>query len=118
MVYAHKAQYYQAINDSTAMNNSGLFVEFLLESILEALKQHSAVTPEVAPEVTPEVKRLLDLFYSGEPLSRKELQVRIGLADEKNFRQKYLLPALVAGYIEMTIPEKPQSSLQKYRRVR
>jgi len=93
------------------MNDSGIFVAFLLSAILEALTKNPASTPEV----TPEVLRLLDLFNTDETLTRKELQDRIGLKDEKNFRQKYLLPALAAGCIEMTIPEKPQSSLQRYK---
>jgi ATP-dependent DNA helicase RecG len=48
-------------------------------------------------------------------LLREELQKRIGLADRKHFRTDYLRPALYAGLIEMTIPDKPTSSKQKYR---
>nr|WP_298269795.1 hypothetical protein [Geobacter sp.] len=33
----------------------------------------------------------------------------------KNFRLIYLRPALDAGLIEMTIPDKPRSSNQRYR---
>jgi ATP-dependent DNA helicase RecG len=32
-----------------------------------------------------------------------------------NFRKNYLLPALKAGFLEMTIPGKPQSNKQRYR---
>ena len=35
--------------------------------------------------------------------------------DRKSFRERYLKPALDEGLIEMTIPEKPNSRLQKYR---
>ncbi|MFO7598231.1 MAG: cell filamentation protein Fic, partial [Candidatus Desulfacyla sp.] len=33
----------------------------------------------------------------------------------KSFRERYLKPALTDGLIEMTIPDKPNSRLQKYR---
>jgi hypothetical protein len=32
-----------------------------------------------------------------------------------NFEERYLKPAIEAGFIELTIPDKPQSRLQKYR---
>jgi len=48
-------------------------------------------------------------------MSRREIQSKLGLKDEKHFRQKYQQPAVAAGLIEMTIPDKPNSRLQKYR---
>ncbi|MET0266680.1 MAG: Fic family protein [Duganella sp.] len=44
-----------------------------------------------------------------------DIQLAPGLKDEKHLRNSYLQPALEAKLIEMTIPEKPQSRLQKYR---
>lgn len=49
------------------------------------------------------------------PLSREDLQRQVGLADRKHFREVLLNPLLSAGWLEMTIPETPQSRLQKYR---
>ncbi len=37
----------------------------------------------------------------------------LGLKDRKYFSKEYLTPALHAGLIEMTIPDKPKSKLQK-----
>ncbi len=48
-------------------------------------------------------------------LTRRELQGRLKLKGEENFRNLYLMPALNAGLMEMTVPEKPRSRLQKYR---
>ena len=63
-------------------------------------------------EVTPEV-RLLRVI-KGE-MSRQELQKELGLRGEEHFRKAYLLTALEVNLIEMTIPDKPRSSKQKYR---
>jgi len=46
---------------------------------------------------------------------RKETQQIPGLKDEKHFRSAYQHPAIAAGLIEMTVPDKPHSHLQKYR---
>ncbi len=48
-------------------------------------------------------------------MNRREIQDRLGLKAEKNFRLLYLRPALDAGLIEITIPSKPQSPKQCYR---
>ena len=65
-----------------------------------------------APEVTPEV-RLVQVLV-GE-MTRQQLQQALGLKDDDHFRKAYLQPALDAGLIEMTVPDKPRSSRQKYR---
>ena len=70
-------------------------------------------TAQVTGEVTGEVKRLL--LICRDIMTRKELQQKLRLKGEGNFRQLYLVPALDAGYIEMTLPDKPNSRLQQYR---
>jgi len=63
---------------------------------------------------TDPVIRLLRALVDG-PLSSGELRKRLNLKHRPTFRENYLHPALEKGYIEMTIPEKPSSRLQKYR---
>jgi len=70
-------------------------------------------TMEDTMEVTVEVKRLISVM-NGE-MKRAEIQSLLGLKNNDNFRLKYVLPALEAKIIEMTIPDKPKSSKQKYR---
>jgi ATP-dependent DNA helicase RecG len=47
--------------------------------------------------------------------ARDELQRASGIKDREHFRKRYLEPLLTAGWLEMTIPDKPRSSKQKYR---
>ncbi len=68
------------------------------------------------PQVTPQVKQLLEVL-EGEML-REEIQAMLGLKDRKSFRERYLKPALEAGLIEMTLPDKPTSKVQRYRKSR
>jgi ATP-dependent DNA helicase RecG len=70
------------------------------------------VAPEVTPEVTPEVR--LAMVLKG-AMTRRALQESLSLRDSEHFRTAYLAPALEAGLIEMTIPDKPASRLQRYR---
>ena len=71
------------------------------------------VTDQVTDQVGPEVGRLLSVI-SGE-MTRAELQEHLGMKHVPHFRNAYLRPALDAGLIELTIPDKPNSRLQKYR---
>lgn len=71
------------------------------------------VAGEVTGEVAGEVARLLAVLSV--PMKRTEIQNLLGLKHEDHFREAYLTPALAAGLVEMTIPSKPTSRLQKYR---
>lgn len=82
----------------------------LRQRFIQATEQK---TPQVTGEVTGEVRRLLSVM-SGE-MRRVEIQKALGLRHEDHFRDAYLLPGLAAGVIEMTVPDKPRSSKQRYR---
>ena len=71
------------------------------------------VTAHVAEHVTEQVVQVLQAC-EGEK-SRAELMSTLGLVHREHFRESHLVPALAAGYLEMTIPDKPKSSRQKYR---
>jgi Fic family protein len=109
LIFEHQAEYYAALQESTQKTDSAPFIAFMLRMILDTV---TTSTPEVAPEVTPEV-RLLSVL-AGE-MTRQQIKEALGLKDDEHFRKAYLLPALDAGLIEMTIPDKPRSSKQKYR---
>jgi Fic/DOC family protein len=70
-------------------------------------------TPHDTPQVTPQVRRVLEACQ--QPSTRRELQSALKLLDRVHFQEKYLIPAISAGFLEMTNPDKPLSKLQKYR---
>ena len=71
-------------------------------------------TDQVTGQVTDQVKQLLAVL-SGE-MGRNELQAALKLVNRSHFTTAYLKPALAAGLIEMTLPDKPTSRNQRYRR--
>ena len=74
------------------------------------------VTTDVTMDVTIEIANLLRLL-KGE-MSRLDLQVTMALRNAEHFRKTYLAPAMAAGYVEMTLPDKPRSTKQRYRLTR
>ncbi|MBK5209779.1 MAG: putative DNA binding domain-containing protein [Flavobacteriaceae bacterium] len=83
-----------------------MFSENFLRMSFPAAK---TITPQVTPQVMELVKVLKD------EMSRQEIQDKIGLSDRKNFMENYLNRALEFGVIEMILPDKPNSRLQKYK---
>ena len=110
LIFEHQAEYYQAIQESTQKTDSAPFIAFMLRMILDTV---TTSAHQVSPQVTPQVGELLAVIQ-GE-MGRETLQSALGLSDRKSFRERYLKPALADGLIEMTIPDKPNSRLQKYR---
>ncbi|MCF8130750.1 MAG: putative DNA binding domain-containing protein [Deltaproteobacteria bacterium] len=89
-------------------------VEFPIHPVFsDALKTTPEVTVEVTVEVTMEVRKLLRAM-NGEH-TRRELQEMLRLKNADHFRKAYLLLAIETGVVEMTLPDKPNSRLQKYR---
>lgn len=73
------------------------------------------VTPPVETPVGEYVRRLLVLLLQSGALGNAEIREAFGLKDRRRLRETYMDPALDAGLVEMTIPNKPNSRLQKYR---
>ncbi|HMS17462.1 MAG TPA: Fic family protein, partial [Planctomycetota bacterium] len=110
LVFEHQAEYYQAIGESTRQTDSAPFITFMLRVILETV---TSTAPQVTLQVTPQVGELLSAIQGD--MERERLQFALGLSDRKSFRERYLKPAMDHGLIEMTIPDKPSSRLQRYR---
>jgi len=61
-------------------------------------------------------KRLVNVL-GNEVLTTNEIMLRLGMTHKPTFRKNYLNPAIEMGLVEMTVPGKPRSRYQKYRKI-
>ena len=108
-----QAEYYKILAACDKAGNSTAFIEYLLSALLVALRD-SPNTDQVDDQVSDQVAALLRALGT-KTLSALECMKRLKLSHRPTFRANYLNPALSAGLIERTIPDKPNSRLQKYR---
>ena len=60
-------------------------------------------------------RKVLVALKGGDVMSTSELAEKVGISQPKNMRRRYLRLLLDMGLVEYTIPQKPNSRLQKYR---
>lgn len=76
----------------------------------EASQQHQM--PRNGDNSKTITERILD--FCREPRSMTEIATMLGVKDRKWIREHYILP-LLNTHLELTIPDKPNSRMQKYR---
>ncbi|MBL7076755.1 MAG: putative DNA binding domain-containing protein [Kiritimatiellae bacterium] len=78
-------------------------------------EEPSIQSPTQSPtQLSDPVLMVLTCLVDG-PKSSGELRESLSIRHRPTFRQNYLHPVLERGFAEFTIPNKPSSSLQKYR---
>ena len=115
LIRTRQKEYYDALGKSDKVADSSEFVEFLLHIIYDTLKEISVVGEVNYNEEKSSIQKVLDVLGSNE-LSAIEIMDKLGLSHKPTFRKNYLNPALEKGVIEMTMPDKPRSRNQKYRK--
>lgn len=113
MIHQRQAEYYRVLGFCDKAGQSTSFIEFLLGAILSALRE-LAMTDPVDDQVSDQVMSLLKIL-ARQTRSAMECMKLLKLSHRPTFRANYLGPALESGLIERTIPDKPNSRLQKYR---
>lgn len=81
------------------------------------------VVTQVANQVHPSKPSLTKaqkdiVYFCSVPRSAQEILERIGLTNQTFNRKKHIQPLVDMGVLEMTNPENPNASNQKYRKVR
>ncbi|MBC8174842.1 MAG: Fic family protein [Candidatus Marinimicrobia bacterium] len=113
IVRDRQIEYYNALEQCGQAGESTLFIEYMLDSILEAMNQ-LADSDQVTDQVTDQVKKLINVMGI-RWLSSNEIMAKLGLSHKPTFRKNYLNPALESGLIEMSNPGSPRSPQQKYK---
>ncbi|ERK53108.1 hypothetical protein HMPREF1552_00586 [Leptotrichia sp. oral taxon 879 str. F0557] len=121
-------EYYDTLAIADKEGESTIFVEFMLKIINDSLKEiktSERITDQDNDQVTVQdsdqdknpVEKLLSVLGDN-VLSATEIMERLNLVHKPTFRKNYLNPALEAKLIERTIPDKPNSKNQKYRKLK
>lgn len=105
LIYQNQKAYYDALQASTDRSDSAPFIEFILQMILDAI---------LSSDASDQVKRLIQNMERKE-YSLTELMALLDLSHRATFQKNYLTPALEAGVIERTLPDKPKSPKQNYK---
>ena len=122
LIQSRQKEYYDALGVADKQADSAGFVELMLEIIRDSLTEVTVVgrnadqgIDQVTDQDKTPTERLLSAL-GNETLSATKLMERLGLSHRPTFRKNYLNPALEQKLIERTIPDKPNSRNQKYKK--
>ena len=122
LIQSRQKEYYDALGMADKQADSAGFVELMLEIIRDSLTEVTVVgrnTDQDIDQVTDQDKTPTERLLSAlgnKTLSATKLMERLGLSHRPTFRKNYLNPALEQKLIERTIPDKPNSRNQKYKK--
>ena len=118
VLYQNRAQYYEAIENARKANDFGVFIEFALSTLFDSvlLQEKHQVKHEDKHQVELNdiALSILKALKNGN-LSRKEIFAEIGMSGDSCAFKRHIEPLITEGLVERTIPDKPNSKLQKYR---
>ncbi|EPD28737.1 Fic family protein [Actinotignum schaalii] len=124
LIQSRQQDYYRAFVVAGKEGDSSNFVELMLEIIRDSLTEVDVLGRSSDQDTDQDgavhdwkIQQLLSVL-SDKTLSAAEIMDLLGLSHRGSFREGYLMPALRLGLIERTIPDKPTSRNQRYRKSR
>lgn len=109
----NQEEYYRSIGLSTSEGKSDRFILFMLGVIRQAVEELARDARNHQSHISSQIGALLRVMETY-PMTALELMEKLGLKSRAAFRKNYLQPALEAGLIRMTEPDKPTSRNQRY----
>ena len=131
-------EYREVLYDACKIGERNRFVELMLETVYEALKnadipnagskvaepksinksyKNEDMDESVTVKATSSFTNKLLEVMGDEVLSTNEIMLRLGMTHKPTFRKNYLNPAIELGLVEMTLPGKPRSRHQRYKKI-
>ena len=109
LIHEHQQEYYAALNRSNQQGDSAVFIEFMLQMILDAAPRAQSKAQTGAQSAS-----ILHALVPA-PLSANELITHLNLRSKTGAFKRAIKELLENGLIAYTRPDKPSSRLQKYR---
>ncbi len=109
--------YYEAIAKCHVDGSSTIFITFILTQIDRILDDLATQISENTEQLSEYVKKLLSIMEYDIPYTAADLMSKLDMRSKESFRKNYLHPAMKLGFIQMTLPDKPNSRNQRYIKV-
>lgn len=114
VIRERQSEYYKVLGVCDKAGNSTVFIEFLLDALLAALREaQNRVGDGTKSALSRHQVEILRQCECEQAIG--ELMRAAGRSDRTKFRNQLLRPLLDGGFLEMTVPDKPNSRFQKYR---
>ena len=131
-------EYKEVLYDACKIGECNRFVELILETVYETLKnadipkegikvdesksinksyKNEGIDESATVNIASSFTRKLLEVMGDEVLSTNEIMLRLGMTHKPTFRKNYLNPAIELGLVEMTLPGKPRSRHQRYKKI-
>ena len=101
----------QVQDSDTRLRHSGIDLD-TSENDLDTQLRHSDT-----PKVSLSNKQRDIVNFCSVPRTTAEIMERLGLSNQTKNRERYITSLVAAGYLQMTNPENPTASNQKYKKV-
>jgi Fic family protein len=113
IILQRRSEYYAALNGSTKDDSSNRFIVYMLNAILDSVKATVEGTKTHINHIDLRLNLLLDSL-NDETMSATELMECLDLKSRDALRNNYIKPAIEAGLISPTIPDRPTHRDQRY----
>lgn len=113
----YQDEYYKAIAICNSEGKSNKFIEFMLRMIDETLIEFITMSETAPLYDNIYVAKLLKVMEYNIPMTSHDIMLKLGIKSKETFRANYLNPAIKAGLVNLTIPDKPTSKNQMYYKI-